>query len=103
MAAASTEEQFAALTLQMSQLFSEHQRIMADNAALTAEVQRLGVVVNFGPPAKEARAGDAADQPVDFKRGATFGVLKTPLYGKQCCPVALQARQRSVSRTTPSG
>ena len=69
---------------------------MADNAALTAEVQRLGVVVNFGPPAQEARAGDAADQPVDFNRGTTFGVLKTPQfhYGKQCCPEAFTGKTK---------
>ena len=49
--AGSPEEQLPALTFQMAQVVSEHQRIMTANTTLTAQV------VNFGPFVTEPATG----------------------------------------------
>ena len=78
----SAEEQLAALSTQMTKLITEHQRMATANAELTAEVQRLGAIVNFGPPGKAAIAGGQVDP------SPSIGNVKAPQfhYGKQCCP-----------------
>ena len=69
---------------------------MTANAELTAQVQRLGAVVNSGPLAQAAQGGDQAERPVESNRGANFGVLKTPQfhYGKQYCPEAFSGKSK---------